>query len=438
MAQIDSSIAMGVKPMQVENPMNALARVMQVKALQQQSEVNALTMQEKQRAIQEGNALNGVFRTPGFSWDDETHRNSAFSAAPLKAQELYKGHLEVEGKRGENKKRDFDMNKERFGVVRKAAAAFANDPNATRDRIVSTLQAYAIGGVIPEHLATQFAQSLPEDPAQLRQVLSNFAKQDLTSEQLFKLFAPTPTQVDNGQQISYRDTNPNSPTYGQMTGGAPVQKVMTPGEVASDQRGRDTLAETRRHHGVTEKNQASTLAQGKVPAGYRAKPDGSLEAIPGGPAANKSENATEGERKAATLLQRLEGSQRQLEAALKTNPGAAKPELLASGLRALGADPVANTITGTQRQQVEAAQLDMLDAALTLGTGAAYTREQLKGYRESYFPQIGDDEATVKDKTDRLNNVIQAAKIAAGRAAKGTATPQSGGASGGWGIKKVE
>mgnify|MGYP000577767161 CR=1 FL=1 len=39
----------------------------------------------------------------------------------------------------------------------------------------------------------------------------------------------------------------------------------------------------------------------------------SLEAIPGGPAGK--ENATEGERKAATLLKRLEGSEAQLEAA---------------------------------------------------------------------------------------------------------------------------
>jgi hypothetical protein len=61
--------------------------------------------------------------------------------------------------------------------------------------------------------------------------------------------------------------------------------------------------------------------------------------------------------------------------------------------------------------------MDMLDAALTLGTGAAYTKEQLEGYRKSYFPQIGDTKDNVRDKKDRLANVIKAAKIAAGRAA---------------------
>jgi hypothetical protein len=66
---------------------------------------------------------------------------------------------------------------------------------------------------------------------------------------------------------------------------------------------------------------------------------------------------------------------------------------------------------------VESAQLDILDAALTLGPGAAYTREQLEGYRRSYFPQIGDSPAAIRDKAARLQNVIEAAKIAAGRAA---------------------
>lgn len=155
---------------------------------------------------------------------------------------------------------------------------------------------------------------------------------------------------------------------------------------------------------------------GKPPAGYRWTAAGELEAIPGGPA-TRSATSTEGERKAGTLLMRLEGSERQLVNALKDDASAAKPSLLAQGLRGVGAEALANTTTSPARQRVDAAQLDILDAALTLGTGAAYTREQLEGYRKSYFPQIGDDKATVADKQARLNNVIQAAKIAAGRSA---------------------
>jgi hypothetical protein len=137
-------------------------------------------------------------------------------------------------------------------------------------------------------------------------------------------------------------------------------------------------------------------------------------------------NVTEGERKAATLLQRMQNSESQLETALKTNPNAAKPGMIQQGLSSMGMDTTANMLTPEARQQVEAAQLDILDSALTLGTGAAYTKEQLDGYRKSYFPQIGDKPQTIKDKQDRLNNVLSAARIAAGRAAgQVTAAPKA-------------
>jgi hypothetical protein len=153
------------------------------------------------------------------------------------------------------------------------------------------------------------------------------------------------------------------------------------------------------------------------------------------------EKSTEGERKAATLLTRLRSSQAQLNSVLAKKPGAAKPGVLAESARAVLGDTAANLANDEARQQVEAAQLDMLDAALTLGTGAAYTREQLMGYRRSYFPQIGDNSETVKDKQDRLQAVIEAAEIAAGNVAKKVPAftpgsrkqrPPAGGAGGSW------
>jgi hypothetical protein len=127
---------------------------------------------------------------------------------------------------------------------------------------------------------------------------------------------------------------------------------------------------------------------------------------------------TEGERKAATLLKRLSFSQEQLAKAVQDSPSAASPNLSAEAASRIPfvGRAAANTMTPAARQRVEAAQLDILDAALTLGTGAAYTKEQLEGYRHAYFPQIGDDKTTIADKAARLKNVIEAAEIAAGRA----------------------
>jgi hypothetical protein len=92
-------------------------------------------------------------------------------------------------------------------------------------------------------------------------------------------------------------------------------------------------------------------------------------------------------------------------------------------------DWLPNKLNSEQRQIVEAAQEDILDAALTLGTGAAYTREQLAGYKKSYFPQIGDTDGTVRTKQARLQNLLETAQLASGRAASQIPTPIPSGAS---------
>lgn len=143
-----------------------------------------------------------------------------------------------------------------------------------------------------------------------------------------------------------------------------------------------------------------------------------VEGVAPPPTDRDAKPPTEGERKAATLLQRLNFSQRQLAQAVNESKEAAAPNVASEIARSLPlvGGVAANYVTPEARQRVEAAQLDILDAALTLGTGAAYTKEQLEGYRRSYFPQIGDSQGTIDDKAARLKNVIEAARIAAGRA----------------------
>lgn len=140
---------------------------------------------------------------------------------------------------------------------------------------------------------------------------------------------------------------------------------------------------------------------------------------------------SEDERKSAFLLQRLENAEKDMTA----NPNDMKPELDAEIVRAIPLMPeaAANSVTSTKRQIVEGAQLDALDAALTLATGAAYTRDQLKNLSKSYFPQLGDEPDTVTAKKSRFDNLISSAKVRAGRAA----VPQQNGATGSWSIKKV-
>jgi hypothetical protein len=135
----------------------------------------------------------------------------------------------------------------------------------------------------------------------------------------------------------------------------------------------------------------------------------------------------EGERKAAVLSNRLNFSVGQINDATGIDPTAAMPNTSAEVARFLTrSDFIPNKMTSAQRQIVDSAQLDILDAALTLGTGAAYTREQLEGYRKSYFPQLNDKPENLVAKRARLQNILRSAEIASGRAKVPTPIPPSG------------
>lgn len=133
--------------------------------------------------------------------------------------------------------------------------------------------------------------------------------------------------------------------------------------------------------------------------------------------ANPMGSITEGERKASTLLTRMQSSTKQLQDVLTKYPDAAKPEYLSSFVQGIS-EPAANLIRSTPRQQIETAQKDIVDAALTASTGASYTTQQFKEFREFLFPQIGDDAPTIKDKQKRLETAIESVRLQAGRGAK--------------------
>jgi hypothetical protein len=123
------------------------------------------------------------------------------------------------------------------------------------------------------------------------------------------------------------------------------------------------------------------------------------------------------ERKAGFMSNILDRNLLQMQTALGIDPSAVKPNVPASVVEAItGPNLLSRNMKPAQRQIVEDSQLDVLDAALTLRTGAAYTREQLNAMRETYFPVLGDKPQTVQAKKQRLESLLEGAYIAAGRA----------------------
>ena len=156
----------------------------------------------------------------------------------------------------------------------------------------------------------------------------------------------------------------------------------------------------------------------EAPSGFKFTEQGTLEFIPGGPAdpdVKKDAKPTEAQSKVLTLLSRIAGGANDIKNVIATEPEAQQAGLLETLSRnVLGEGVVTRSLAGPERRTVTDAQVDILDGLLTLGTGAAYNREQLIGQTLSYFPQYGDTEKEIEVKNQRLNRAIEAARLQAG------------------------
>lgn len=149
----------------------------------------------------------------------------------------------------------FETSQKNRDYYNRAMAELANRPDLSRDMVIQTGRDLAAQGVIDPKVIESGAGALPNDPAQLRRVLTEGLRTQLTPEQQVNFFAPKPTEVDLDGSVEFVDTNPNSPTYRKPVASRP--KSMTPGEAAR-------LAEERRQFAITESRAAPASAENEV------------------------------------------------------------------------------------------------------------------------------------------------------------------------------
>ena len=467
MADLNALIAQGAQFQAPPDPFVQYGRMQQLQQGQQANQLNQMKMEEAQAAAVERNALRGLDPT------SPEYENQLFKVNPQIGIAYRKERTAAEAQQATQKAQQAQALKTNLDNHRSFLVGVNDQPSYDAWRALTTKNIPELAKMLPTAFSEDAKNTLLQTADDISKRLnappavSNLAKLQKELDALppgdprrqtyidaiakESQFAPTPLS-DTARLIAERDklplNDPNRALYDRQIAdlGATAQNARD--RLAFDQRkfayeqanpGK-TIKEITQEDGSTKvfaiDNRTGMATQVMMAGAPGAAPAGGgrgAVGVPGdrvGPGTPlvgaKPLNAqmNEGERKAATLLQRLQFSESQLTDALLDDPDAAKPGLFASAVAKLST-PLANTLTPETRQRVESAQLDILDAALTLGTGAAYTSEQLEGYRKSYFPQIGDSPKAILDKQSRLNNVIAAAKIAAGRAEKLVPAPVS-------------
>jgi hypothetical protein len=278
---IDPSIVLRLQQPQAANPINKMAQIMQVRGMQDEQSMRQMQADQIRRGIEQENALNEAYRG-AVGPDGAVDRNRLFSVLAerglgAKLPGIQKQFLEADeaqaklGKtKAETGKIDFDM-----GIKRGEHVA----------SVLSTAQDQASYDLARQQLAQSFGP----------QVVANMPPQfDPNAVQAMVAQGMTIVQrlTDERARQQQAETNRHNKASEGLT--ARGQDITVRGQDMVNQRAVDRL-EFDRGNAVTEAGGPTQAALakrlGKAPAGYRWREDGTMEAVPGGPADIKAGEA---------------------------------------------------------------------------------------------------------------------------------------------------
>lgn len=231
MATIDSNIAMGYKPVQIENPLNQLAAVTQIQSGLQGQQLNALKIQEAERELGENKDIRNYLTNADLKTPEGRAGLRRFGKTGLAYEKLItdqeKAELErkelggriskQEIERNNQKLRDLSRNPSNANIQAHFEDFELDNPNDARKiEDARRRRDYLLSVDIPTRNA--YLSSVGATAGDLKPVIKD---------------------TDIGGSILPRVLDAFSGT--QISQGTPIKKTATPGELLVDKRARDRL-----------------------------------------------------------------------------------------------------------------------------------------------------------------------------------------------------
>jgi hypothetical protein len=431
MADLNALIAQGAQfrvPPPVD-PMGNMPQLMQMQSMQQQNQMNQMKMQESQRGQQEMNALRGLMSSPDFDLSTPASQRRVYELAPTQAESILKGYYGNLKTAAEVKNLDFTGQKtkaeaaaERAKLIGQAGRDINSRPDdenlISYDRDIQSSPLFT-----PEEkqaAADKTQRLLAMSMADRTEFLS---QQGATAGELRpQVVAPGASLVAPGANTPYF-TAPATPAAPTKSIGSVSPGDFTPASLAKfnvsgnygDLVPKPVDRAPRSEAAV--RTQQVTLEDGSL--GIVNMDTGVITRSTVGGAPVKGKDATKtglSEQQAASNIGRLLTAANEIKDITGKDPSAMKPGATEALASSVGMSGTANLARSANRQIVQGAQRDALDALLYLATGAAYNKEQLLGQMEAYIPAFTDTAKTVAAKQTRMANLIQSAKTRAGKA----------------------
>lgn len=248
MATIDPNIALGVKPIQVENPMNQYAALSQIQGNQQAQQLNELKMRQAQQEFDTSNALANAYKG-AITPEGNVNYNAlipslASSGAGSAIPGVLKTKKETEQAAAILEKTQTETKAEKLKLIREKTADLINNPSP--ENIKAHAQDGLIQGAWGLEQANAFVQQALSIP--INQRAAFFKEQSLNAE----------------KRVTTAETQRHNKTTENISAGH--------------------LGVAQANLAINQEKAGREKTMGTIPAGYRLAADGkSLEAMPGGP-----------------------------------------------------------------------------------------------------------------------------------------------------------
>lgn len=196
------------------------------------------------------------------------------------------------------------------------------------------------------------------------------------------------------------------------------------------------------------KPQFNAEAGGFITPPSKANPNGGVT-----PLAGFARPLTEAQGKASTFALRMTEANKKLAALEEegvSNSGGIKRVAESTGnLLGLGTDSLGGALSNTlgaatnwtqspKQQQYEQLKRDWINSNLRLESGAAIGKSEFESADKQYFPQVNDDEATIREKAINRENAARGVIMQAGPGAARLGLDSKRPSGGGWSIKRKD
>lgn len=427
MALVDPNIAMGYRGIEVPNQLAQYGQLAQIQNAQNQNQLAQYQLSSAQRADEQQNNLYAAARQPGFTLDFQSAlKYGAPGLAAFKAQqEAANAKLTQTKTQGEIDAQGIAAAQKRVDAFSTALAPLVSAVQSKKPITHDDVFGQATRLVAQGLLRQEDLASIPMKAEQLPSFVMNMASSTENSRKALETYLPK-ALVAGGSVINQNPLAPGG------IGNKLADVTMTPFENA-----RVPILQQQANTSAGQLKVAQDrLAQDAQGVTYQVNDQGDIVALPsrlsagaapvarpvigkdGTPVkgAAKSKDISVSEQQASYNIARVLNAANEIGQITKKDPKALAPGALEAAAKAVGAEGTANTMRSTNRQIVNGAQRDALDALLYLATGAAYNKEQLQGAFEAYIPSYTDDKGTRDAKQARMTNLIQDAKVRAGKA----------------------